>query len=74
MDVFSMKANPLNLSESDRLFSDSSIVIPGGTQTFSKMPYQHVAGVSPKLLFRGSGCRSWDVDGNEYIDLSLIHI
>lgn len=71
VDVFSMKANPLNLSESDRLFSDSSIVIPGGTQTFSKMPYQHVAGVSPKLLSRGSGCRSWDVDGNEYIDYMM---
>lgn len=35
------------------------------------MPYQHVAGVSPKLLSRGSGCRSWDVDGNEYIDYMM---
>ena len=65
------KAKPLILENSDTLWGKACDLIPGGCQTFSKMPYQHVAGVSPKLLSRGSGCRSWDVDGNEYIDYMM---
>tara|TARA_B100000780_G_scaffold102373_1_gene71552 strand:+ start:5560 stop:6885 length:1326 start_codon:yes stop_codon:yes gene_type:complete len=65
------KAKPLNLENSDILWDRACKVIPGGCQTFSKMPYQHVAGVAPKLLSHGSGCRSWDVDGNEYIDYMM---
>lgn len=65
------KAPPLDLTNSDTLWDKACAVIPGGCQTFSKMPYQHVAGVSPKLLSKGSGCRSWDVDGNEFIDYMM---
>lgn len=65
------RAKPLVLKNSDSLWEKACKVIPGGCQTFSKMPFQHVAGVSPKLLSRGSGCRSWDVDGNEYIDYMM---
>jgi glutamate-1-semialdehyde 2,1-aminomutase/spore coat polysaccharide biosynthesis protein SpsF len=43
-------------------------VIPGCSQTFSKGTSQHVRGVAPVFLAKGSGCRVWDVDGNEYID------
>ena len=42
-----------------------------GCQTFSKMPYQHVSGVSPKLLSRGFGMQTWDVDGPKYIDYMM---
>ena len=65
------KAKPLILENSDALWKKATNLIPGGCQTFSKMPYQHVAGVSPKLLSRGYGCRSWDVDDNEYIDYMM---
>ncbi len=71
MDVCTDKANPLNLSESNRLFAEAGELIPGGTQTFSKAPAQHVAGVSPKLLQKGFGSHVWDVDGNEYIDYMM---
>ena len=57
------KAKPLNLENSDILWDRACKVIPGGCQTFSKMPYQHVAGAAPKLLSHGTGCRSGDVDG-----------
>jgi len=42
-----------------------------GTQTLAKGPGQYVNGVAPKYLSRGKGCRVWDVDGNEYIDLNM---
>ena len=43
-------------------------LLPGITQTYSKSPEQHVEGVYPVFLERGSGCRVWDIDGREYID------
>ena len=46
-------------------------LIPGGTQTYAKGPGQFVRGVAPKYLRRGKGGGVWDVDGNEFIDLSM---
>lgn len=65
------KAPPLKLDKSNALWEKVVRVIPGGAQTFSKMPYQHVEGVAPKFLVRGKGCKVWDLDDNEYIDSVL---
>lgn len=56
------------IAKSQEWFERSQRVIPGAAQTFSKSTSQFVQGVSPIFLQRGSGCRVWDVDGNEYID------
>lgn len=63
------KAPPLRLAESEAWLRRSDGVIPGGAQTYSKSWRQHIRGVSPIFLERGSGARVWDVDGNEYVDL-----
>jgi len=60
-----------NISESEALYARARGLIPAGTQTLAKGPTQFVDGVAPKYLARGKGCRVWDVDGNEYIDLSM---
>lgn len=66
-----VKAKPLVLKKGNEFWDKVIRVIPGGAQTFSKMPYQHVEGVAPKFLIRGKGCRVWDLDGNEFIDSVL---
>jgi len=63
------KAPPLALAESEAWLRRSEQVVPGGAQTYSKSWRQHIRGVSPIFLERGSGARVWDVDGNEYVDL-----
>jgi glutamate-1-semialdehyde 2,1-aminomutase/spore coat polysaccharide biosynthesis protein SpsF len=65
------RARPLNLTNSETRWADTLKLIPAGTQTFSKAPFQHVSGVSPKYLVRGKGSRVWDLDGNEYVDYML---
>lgn len=60
-----------NIAESEALYARARGLIPAGTQTLAKGPTQFVDGVAPKYLARGQGCRVWDVDGNEYIDLSM---
>ena len=44
-------------------------VIPLATQTHSKAARPGLREVEPCYIARGAGCRVWDVDGNEYIDL-----
>ncbi len=46
-------------------------LIPAGTQTLAKGPGQYVNGFAPKYLVKGRGARVWDVDGNQYLDLTM---
>ncbi|MDX2053132.1 MAG: aminotransferase class III-fold pyridoxal phosphate-dependent enzyme [Polyangiaceae bacterium] len=59
------------ISESNAWYARARAVIPGATQTLAKGASQYVDGVAPKFLQRGKGCRVWDVDGNEFIDLTM---
>ena len=42
-------------------------LIPGGAHTYAKGDDQYPVGMAP-VLERGSGCRVWDLDDNEYIE------
>jgi glutamate-1-semialdehyde 2,1-aminomutase len=60
-----------SISASEALWKRAATLIPAGTQTLAKGPSQYVDGVAPKYLARGKGARVWDVDGNEFIDLTM---
>ncbi|HAT9803839.1 TPA: aminotransferase class III-fold pyridoxal phosphate-dependent enzyme [Legionella pneumophila] len=53
---------------SERFLERALESIPLGSQTFSKSYIQFPKGVSPLFLQRGTGCKVWDLDGNEYTD------
>jgi glutamate-1-semialdehyde 2,1-aminomutase len=55
-------------SRSEAFLERAERVIPLGSQTFSKSRTQYPLGVSPLFIERGRGSRTWDLDGNEYID------
>jgi glutamate-1-semialdehyde aminotransferase len=44
--------------------------IPGGTQLLSKRPEMFAPGQWPRFYLRAKGVRTWDLDGNEYVDMS----
>jgi len=56
-------------AESVRQLERAEAVIPRGSQTFSKSRTQYPVGAAPLFVERSEGCHTWDVDGNEYIDL-----
>lgn len=56
-------------AESDRVFKRAIQTIPYGAQTFSKSHVQFPAGRSPLFVSHADGCRIFDVDGNDYVDL-----
>lgn len=45
-------------------------LIPGGAHTYSKGSDQFPAN-APKIIERGLGCKLWDVDGNEFTDMTM---
>ena len=51
------------------LYDRAQEVIPMGTQTHAKAARETLRGLEPCFLVKGKGCRVWDLDGNEYIDL-----
>jgi glutamate-1-semialdehyde 2,1-aminomutase len=55
-------------AESEALLERARRVVPGGVYGHQS-PRMVVAGAYPYFFARGEGCRIWDVDGNEYIDL-----
>jgi glutamate-1-semialdehyde aminotransferase len=61
----------LSLARSAGLEARARRVIPGVTQTASKRPEAFAPGHFPGYIERGRGCRVWDVDGNEYIDMVM---
>jgi glutamate-1-semialdehyde aminotransferase len=65
-----ISADPL-IYESERLWARAQGLIPAGTQTLAKGPGQHVRGVSPMYLRKGRGARVEDVDGNEFLDMTM---
>lgn len=54
---------------SDAALARALKTIPLGAQTFSKSHQQFPAGRAPLVLTHGAGGRTFDVDGNPYVDL-----
>lgn len=45
-------------------------LIPGGAHTYSKGDDQFPSN-APQIIDRGLGCKLWDVDNNEFIDMAM---
>lgn len=56
--------------KSEEMLKKALESIPLGAQTFSKSMTQLPKGVSPFFVSKAKAARFWDVDGNEYLDLS----
>lgn len=55
--------------DSTRMLSQVENRIPLASQTFSKSRTQYPPKISPLFVTHSLGCSTWDIDGNEYIDL-----
>src|ERR1700742_1295167 len=60
-----------SIERSTELLQRATGLIPSCTQTLAKGPTQYVRGVAPVYVQRGAGSHVWDVDGNEYIDMTM---
>lgn len=57
-----------------QLYRRARAVMPGGTQLLSKRPELFLPEQWPAYARRASGCRVWDLDGREFVDMTTTGI
>jgi len=56
------------------LYKKAKTLIPGGTMLLSKRPEMFLPEQWPAYFSKAKGCKVWDLDGNEYTDVSIMGI
>ncbi len=57
-----------------KLWKRAKKVIPGGNMLLSKKPEMFLPEKWPSYFSKSKGCKVWDLDGKEYIDMSIMSI
>jgi glutamate-1-semialdehyde 2,1-aminomutase len=62
------------ISKGQELYAKARQIIPGGTQLLSKRPERFLPNQWPSYYTKAQGCRIWDLDGNEWTDMSMMGV
>jgi glutamate-1-semialdehyde 2,1-aminomutase len=62
------------LGAGQKLYKRAKQVIPGGNMLLSKRPELFLPDKWPAYFSKSKGCKVWDLDGREYIDMSIMGI
>jgi glutamate-1-semialdehyde 2,1-aminomutase len=63
-----------SMSSGQKLWKRAKRVIPGGNMLLSKRAEMFLPEQWPAYFSKAKGCRVWDLDGREYIDMSIMGI
>lgn len=62
------------MGKGQELYKKAKTLIPGGTMLLSKRPEMFLPDLWPSYFSKAKGCRIWDLDGKELIDMSIMGI
>lgn len=62
------------MGKSQELYKKAKKLIPGGTQLLSKRPEMFLPDLWPAYYSKAKGCQIWDLDNNQYTDMSYMGI
>jgi len=62
------------MSSGQKLYKRAKKIIPGGTMLLSKRPEMFLPDKWPSYFSKSKGCKVWDLDGRDYIDMSIMGI
>jgi glutamate-1-semialdehyde 2,1-aminomutase len=62
------------MSKGQKLWGRAKRVIPGGNMLLSKRPEMFLPEKWPTYFDKSEGCSVWDLDGNHYIDMSIMGV
>lgn len=62
------------MNKGQELYKRAKTLIPGGTMLLSKRPEMFLPDNWPAYFSQAKGCRIWDLDGKEYIDMTLMGV
>ncbi|WP_420335130.1 aminotransferase class III-fold pyridoxal phosphate-dependent enzyme [Roseibium sp.] len=63
-----------SMGDGQKLWQRAKRVIPGGNMLLSKRPDMFLPEHWPAYFSKAKGCRVWDLDGREYVDMSIMGI
>lgn len=63
-----------HMGTGQKLWQRAKNVIPGGNMLLSKRAEMFLPDQWPSYFSKAKGCKVWDLDGNEYIDMSIMGI
>jgi glutamate-1-semialdehyde 2,1-aminomutase len=63
-----------NMGTGQKLWTRAKRVIPGGNMLLSKRAEMFLPSLWPSYFSRAKGCSVWDLDGNKFIDMSLMGV
>ena len=62
------------MGKGQKLYKRAKQLIPGGNMLLSKRPEMFLPDFWPSYFSKAKDCKVWDLDGNEYIDMSIMGI
>ena len=62
------------LTTAQKVWKRANRVIPGGNMLLSKNPNQFLPNNWPTYFSKAKGCKIWDLDGKEYVDMSVMGV
>ena len=62
------------MGKGQNLWREAKQIIPGGNMLLSKRSEMFLPEIWPSYFSQSKGCRVWDLDGNEFIDFSIMGI
>jgi glutamate-1-semialdehyde 2,1-aminomutase len=62
------------MGNGQKLWKRAKLIIPGGNMLLSKRPEMFLPEKWPAYFSKAKGCKVWDLDGREYIDMSIMGI
>lgn len=68
------KLDELKNNKGIKMYNYAKKLIPGGTQLLSKRPEMFAPNVWPSYYKKAKGCRIWDLEENELIDMSIMSV
>lgn len=69
-----MRKQKLRSGAGQKLWQRAKQTIPGGNMLLSKRAEMFLPDQWPAYYSKAKGCKVWDLDGNEYIDMSIMGI
>jgi glutamate-1-semialdehyde 2,1-aminomutase len=63
-----------NLGSGQKLWKRAKSIIPGGNMLLSKRSEMFLPDFWPSYFSKSKGCSVWDLDGKEYLDMSIMGI
>ena len=78
-DIFSTNQHLIRnegatMGTGQKLWKRAKQVIPGGNMLLSKRAEMFLPELWPAYFSKAKGCKVWDLDGNQYIDMSIMGI